>query len=31
MEDLAFAEGRGVDPRTISTISANEGEPDPLQ
>jgi hypothetical protein len=31
MEDLAFAEGRGVDPRTISTISANEGERDPLQ
>ncbi len=31
IEDLAFAEGRGVDPRTISTISANEGEPDPLQ
>lgn len=31
MEDLAFAEGRGVDPRTISTISVNEGERDPLQ
>jgi hypothetical protein len=31
MEDLAFAEGRGVDPRTISTITANDGEPDPLQ
>jgi hypothetical protein len=31
MEDLAFAEGRGVDPRTISTISANEAERDPLQ
>src|SRR6267142_633536 len=31
MEDLAFAQGRGVDPRTISTISANEGERDPLQ
>jgi hypothetical protein len=31
MEDLAFAKGRGVDPRTISTISANEGERDPLQ
>jgi hypothetical protein len=31
MEDIAFAEGRGVDPRTISTISANEAERDPLQ
>jgi len=31
MEDLAFAEGRGVDPRTISTISVNDGERDPLQ
>jgi len=31
MEDLAFAEGRGVDPKTISTITANDGEPDPLQ
>jgi hypothetical protein len=31
MEDLAFAKGLGVDPRTISTIAANEGEPDPLQ
>jgi hypothetical protein len=31
MEDLAFAEGRGVDPKTISTISANEAERDPLQ
>jgi hypothetical protein len=31
MEDLAFAEGRSVDPRTISTISANEAERDPLQ
>src|ERR1700719_1254352 len=31
MEDLAFAEGRGVDPRTISTITANDGERDPLQ
>jgi hypothetical protein len=30
-EDLAFAGGRGVDPRTISTISANEAERDPLQ
>ena len=31
LEDLAFKEGRGVDPRTISTIFANEGERDPLQ
>ncbi len=31
MEDLAFAEGRGVDPRTISTISVNDAERDPLQ
>ena len=31
MEDLAFAEGRGVDPRTTSTITANDGERDPLQ
>jgi hypothetical protein len=31
MEDFAFAKGQGVDPRTISTIAANEGEPDPLQ
>src|SRR6195256_2388690 len=31
MEDFAFAEGRGVDPRTISTTSANDGERDPLQ
>jgi len=31
MEDLAFAEGRGVDPRTITTISANDNESDPLQ
>jgi len=31
MEDLAFAEGRGVDPRTISTINVNDAEPDPLQ
>jgi hypothetical protein len=30
-EELAFAKGLGVDPRTISTIAANEGEPDPLQ
>src|SRR5262245_51831232 len=26
-----FAKGQGVDPRTISTIAANEGERDPLQ
>jgi hypothetical protein len=31
MEELAFAEGRGVDPRTITTITVNDGEPDPLQ
>jgi hypothetical protein len=31
MEELAFAEGRGVDPRTISTVTVNDGEPDPLQ
>jgi hypothetical protein len=31
MEDLAFAEGRGVDPRTITTITANDAERDPLQ
>jgi hypothetical protein len=31
MEDYVFAEGRGVDPRTISTISANDSERDPLQ
>src|SRR6267378_1780063 len=31
VEDLAFAKGLGVDPRTISTVAANEGEPDPLQ
>src|SRR5262249_23047339 len=29
VQDLAFAQGRGVDPRTISTMAANEGEPDP--
>src|SRR5271163_51542 len=27
----AFGEGRGVDPRTISTVTANDGERDPLQ
>jgi hypothetical protein len=31
MEEAAFAEGRGVDPRTISTVTANDGERDPLQ
>ena len=31
MEDLAFAEGRGADPRTISTIAVDDGERDPLQ
>ncbi len=31
MEDLAFAEGRGPDPRTISTIAVDDGERDPLQ
>jgi hypothetical protein len=31
IEDLAYAEGRGVDPRTISTIFANDAEVDPLQ
>jgi hypothetical protein len=31
VEELAFAQGRGVDPRTISTIAVNDGEIDPLQ
>ena len=31
VQEHAFAKGQGVDPRTISTIAANEGEPDPLQ
>jgi hypothetical protein len=31
VEELAFAQGRGVDPRTISTIAVNDDEPDPLQ
>jgi hypothetical protein len=30
-QEQAFAKGLGVDPRTISTLTANEGEPDPLQ
>jgi hypothetical protein len=29
--EIEFAKGLGVDPRTISTIAANGGEPDPLQ
>jgi hypothetical protein len=29
--ERAFAEGRGVDPRTISSIAGNDGERDPLQ
>src|SRR6266404_814494 len=29
MEELAFTEGRGVDPRTISTVNVGEGERDP--
>jgi hypothetical protein len=31
VQEHAFVKGAGVDPRTISTIAANEGEPDPLQ
>jgi hypothetical protein len=31
VQELEFAKGLGVDPRTISTIAVNEGEPDPLQ
>jgi hypothetical protein len=31
VQEIEFAAGRGADPRTISTIAANEGEPDPLQ
>jgi hypothetical protein len=31
MEDRAFADGRGVDPRTVTTMSANDSNPDPLQ
>jgi hypothetical protein len=30
-QDFAFAKGQSVDPRTITTITANESEPDPLQ
>jgi hypothetical protein len=31
IEDIAYVEGRGLDPRTISTIAVDDGEPDPLQ
>jgi len=31
VEELAFAEGRGVDPRTRDSIKADDGERDPLQ
>jgi hypothetical protein len=31
MQERAFAEGRGPDPRTITSVSANESEADPLQ
>jgi len=31
MQEQAFAEGRGPDPRTITSVSANEAEADPLQ
>jgi hypothetical protein len=31
VQELDFAKGLGVDPRTISSTAANEGEPDPLQ
>jgi len=31
VQELAFAQGRGVDPRTISSIAGDEREPDPLQ
>ena len=31
VQEFTFAKGQGADPRTISTIAANEGEPDPLQ
>ena len=30
-QEQAFAAGRGPDPRTITSVSANEGEADPLQ
>jgi hypothetical protein len=31
MEELAFAEGRGIDPRTRDSIKSDDGERDPLQ
>jgi hypothetical protein len=31
MQERAFTEGRGPDPRTITSVSANESEADPLQ
>jgi hypothetical protein len=31
VQELAFAQGRGVDPRTISSIAGDDREPDPLQ
>jgi hypothetical protein len=31
VQELAFAQGRGVDPRTISSVAGNDGERDPLQ
>ena len=31
VEEQVFAKGQGVDPRTISTVSANDSAPDPLQ
>ena len=30
-EEQNFARGKGADPRTISTVSANDSSPDPLQ
>ena len=31
VQEIEFAKGLGVDPRTISTMAVNEGERDPLQ
>jgi hypothetical protein len=31
VQELSFAQGRGVDPRTISSIAGDDREPDPLQ
>src|SRR5256714_176909 len=31
VQELAFAKGQGVDPRTITTIGGGNDEPDPLQ